>query len=1329
MEKPEVSGLYLMPGFTRMKRVLLLAVILVIHYFVPAGSRAQIRVIKSDGSGVIFEYTPGDLRIISSTQGGKRYRIPVFDDCGFEPMTGYPQIPVRSVLVALPPGASAEVSAQEAASTTVKDFTVLPFPGFDRTYNENEDIYNSGKLYPEANIRIESTGYMREIRVVRLLLYPARWNPQSKELAYCSQMMVEVRFVKMEREITENPKAVYDPDMENVVVNYGSAYKWAYPVIQKPSLKKTINAAGTWLKLYVQEEGIYKLDNKYFSSHGFDFGDIDPHYIRMFNNGGRELSHDVNSKRITGLNEIAIYVSGEEDGRFNDSDYILFYGRGVNGWEIDETTSEKTYYRNHYTDKNVYWLTVDYQQKGRRMAIVQPPSGDADLVPEHYRFRFHEEQDVHNLFHSGLEWYGKLFIGQDEAGMFFNVDDGVLSEPVDFTFRFKGGSGGYNESHYFNILINNQLLGSTGHFYAYNRKQVNFSNPDVAIEGKNGLTIQYSGSSTSTQAYLDWYEIEYPRQFKARDNVIIFESPENFSGVAGYVISEFTKDDVRTFDITRYDCVRILPAVSSGNGSVTIKDRIEHNELKRYVSLDLSAAAQPESIEEDINSDLHSETNSADFIVISHGDFIEELFPLKELREQPGDDFLETRLVNITDVFDEFSGGLVDPAAIRYFLKYAYENWQKKPRYVLLFGDGDYDYRNVLNTGDKNWIPPYEIESSDPITTRTTDDWFTYISGDDRIMDLSIGRIPVQKREEARYVVEKIVEYAEKQNPGIWRNVITFIADDEFSDYDDNESIHTYDTEDLEENFTPPEFNRKKIYLMEYEGVSNPSFSGIDKPGAAADLIGQINEGTILVNFIGHGAPNQLANERVFYYERDFTRIENEGNYPLWVSATCDFAFFDNPEFQSAAEELVISEKKGAIGVVSSSRLAYAIPNAVFNKAFFKNLFRNSNKSLRMGDAIRYAKQQTGSTVNSEKYVLLGDPTMRLGIPELKLLINHFQPDSFKALGKNTLRGELYDTLNLKQFNDGRVFIQVFDTERRSSHRMPNGNTVSYRLPGKGIFRGTSTLTSGDFESTFIIPKDITYGGDNGRISLYFWEEKTGRIVDGNGYLEGIYVGGTNAAGEDNTGPFIEIVLKNRSFSDDGFVPPNPQFVIRISDDSGINLTGEIGHAITVMRDDDIRTVENLSGKFVYDENSYTDGSIEYRPQELELGRHTMTVKAWDNFNNSSEEKVDFEVIRENVLSIREVFNFPNPFSDETVFTFRISEASEVTIKIFTANGRLIQEIVGNIAENGYNTIDWNGLDRDGTKPANGVYFYKIIARSLESTLRGEATGKLVIMR
>ena len=1288
------------------------------------------RLLKSDKDRVVIEYIPGRFRAISFFENGIKYTIPGFDDCGYAPRSGYPQLPVRSKLIGIPINADIKLRIIDSNSDRIPDVNVPPYSYLLREYIKNKEIYNLNNNFPSSPAEIEFIGFMRQNRVAKLKFSPALWNPESKILTKYSRIVIEIQFVYKTGKIIESMNVPYFKELENVILNYREAYRWIKPLVKSFVLSKDIQSKGTWLKIYIKEDGIYRIDRSTLSSHGIDPGNLDPRMIRMFNNGGRELPRNLKEKRPAGLKEIAIYVKGEEDGKFDDSDYILFYGKSVNNWEIDKYNGEIKHYINHYTDKNVYWLTIDSGKKGKRVKIISSLQGQPIFKPDSYRFRFHREEEKYNIFHSGLEWYGRIFIGKDEFETKFNIKNAVLTDTTEFKFMFKGGSGGYLDAHKFDLFVNGKYIGSSGNFYGYNAKKVVFRSVDVLKEGDNNLKFVYSGSRNTSQAYLDWFEIEYSRTFKAESNMIRFESPNDFSGFVEYSISGFNKKNIFTFDITRNDSIIMLEATSFKNNVLVVRDKIEKNEKKFYISLDISRTLKPEFIEKDVNSNLRSNSNSADFIIITHNDFIDEVYSLKEFKESLSDDYLETDIINITDVYDEFSGGLMDPTAIRDFLKYAYENWKKAPRYVLLFGDGDYDYRNLKGKNDKNWIPPFEIESNDPIITRTTDDWYTYIAGDDRIMDLSIGRIPVQNRDEAKNVIEKIIDYEKKNNLGKWRNIITFVADDEYSNYDNNESIHTYDTEDLANNYTPLGFNRRKIYLMEYKGVKNPSMAGIDKPDAAKDLINQINEGTLLVNFIGHGAPYQLANERVIYFERDFSRIQNEGKYPLWVSASCDFAFFDNPDFQSMAEELINAEKRGAIAVLSSTRLAYAVPNAAFNKAFFRCLFKNDNRTPRIGDAIRYSKQETGSIVNNEKYVILGDPTMRLGIPELMINVNYLKPDSFKALGKVTVRGELMDSTRVKKAVDGRLFIDVFDTERRSSHRMPNGVEVNYILPGNKLFKGISILRDGNFEANFIVPKDITYGGKNGRISFYFQsEDKQNEKIDGNGYIDGIYTGGTSETQEDNEGPVIEVGLKNKTFTSDGFTSPNPLFLIKISDENGINITGEIGHSITIMFDNNQETIEDITGLFIYDEGSFTEGSIEYQAKNLSTGKHELEVKAWDNFNNSSTEYVNFEVIKENVLTIKDVFNYPNPFAEETVFTFRISEASEVKIKIYTSNGRLIKEITGNIAENGYNTIQWNGLDNDGNRLANGVYFYKIIAKSIESNLRGEAIGKLVIMK
>jgi hypothetical protein len=351
---------------------------------------------------------------------------------------------------------------------------------------------------------------------------------------------------------------------------------------------------------------------------------------------------------------------------------------------------------------------------------------------------------------------------------------------------------------------------------------------------------------------------------------------------------------------------------------------------------------------------------------------------------------------------------------------------------------------------------------------------------------------------------------------------------------------------------------------------------------------------------------------------------------------------------------------------------------------------------------------------------------MRLGSPSLESRIYQMSSDTLRALDHVTVQGQVYiDEVPDTSFG-GTVSVHVFDSARHTTYITELGSRVNYSLPGATIFRGSSMMEAGRFQSTFVVPKDISYGGRSARISAYLYDDQQ----DGLAYRDSLPVQGTATAVADTVGPEVQLSIAGQEFASGDFTTSHPTVVVVLEDENGINITGEVGHWIVLTIDDGDQQI-NVTDKFEYDTGSYQRGMLEYGLENLELGAHTVTVKAWDNFNNFSLSSLAFEVTEDQELALRNVLNCPNPFdprAGETRFTYQLTRPAEVSIKIYTVAGRLIRTIQVGQAAQGYNESQpWRGKDQDGDWVANGVYLYKIVARAEGKS--AEAYGKVVVMR
>ncbi|MDZ7305328.1 MAG: type IX secretion system sortase PorU, partial [candidate division KSB1 bacterium] len=864
--------------------------------------------------------------------------------------------------------------------------------------------------------------------------------------------------------------------------------------------------------------------------------------------------------------------------------------------------------------------------------------------------------------------------------------------------------------------------------------------------GDNEILLTYRGSGDAGQLYIDYFELAYDRQLKMSEGMLIFNGRVG-AGPFAYTLNNAEVNSLWLFEVSDFSNVTRLSTqnLQVAGTQVTFADAGSVGKIpRRYIAAVPTAFKSVGTITRDEASSWRSPDHAADMIVITHEDFLRlnkstgrdegPLAKFAELRKnKPAEERLDVEVVNIQDVFDEFSCGLYDPVAIRDFLKYAYENWQRPPLFVMLVGDGDYDPKNLINKSDKNWIPTYHTTELDEIGNRVTDSWFTYVAGNDEIMDMAIGRIPGRSMSEIEAYIDKIIQYETKRAFGAWRNTAIMVADDEFGQGvipSSIETVHIMDTEMLIRRYTPSYFDLKKIYLTEFPAVQSASISGVRKPAATEAFLRLVNNGALLINYAGHGNSEVWAHERLLNLATDFNQIQNGERQALWIAATCTFGKYDIPDKQSFSEQLVLAAGRGAIAVLATARDVYASQNASLNQQYYRYLFENSRQiSARIGTAMVLARIQTGATVNDEKFHVLGDPSLRIAIPRYNASITSLTPDTIKALTVMTVRGKVQrDGADWPDFN-GTLRLEALDSRREVTYRSPGGFDLLYSLPGNSLFRGEAAVKNGNFVVQFFVPKDITYGGTAGRINLYFFDN----TVDGNGFRDNLFVGGTAGNIVDRTGPNINIGFVGvDNFQPGGLVGANPVLRAAISDSiSGVNITGEIGHKITLVLDGQNEGRIDITNLFNYDKGSYTHGTVIYPLGDLSEGRHTVEIKAWDNLNNSNTAAVDFVIRPQNRLSLAEVMNYPNPFRSRTTFTFELNFDAEVRIKIFTLSGRLIRTLEMPEGHAGFNMLDWDGRDEDGDELANGVYLYKIIATQLqgETASRAEEIGKLVVAR
>ena len=1320
-------------------------------------SETSIKLINSTSTSVTLQCQPGMWQTDSLQIDGQlnlRYR---FADSEFEGETGSPGIPTSSTIIGVPVGADVRLTILSSNFREVPNVRLAPIPTIEyedklpkSIYFADQGAYASNDALPAALAKVAKDGYYRRQRLVSVQFYPLQAIPGENRVRLYENITVRLDFVGGEKTRTTSAAKTISAEedlYDGLVLNYQQAKAWRVPRARSLAKPQSIFAVGDRYKIPTRYEGFYKVTGSFLQSNGVSLGEIKPDNIKIFNNGGRELPQSLEAARDDSLIENAIIVVDGGDNAFNENDYVLFYAKPISGWSYSSTSNTYSHYINHYTTENIYWISWSDDRPGKRIqtkAALPEGSGDRQATFESRNFSELEQNNIHN---SGLNWYGPSFTKTVSEHQFnLNLQGASESDTAYFKIKFFGYS---STTHRFNITVNDISLGSSL-FSGYSERTFENATPGVLKAGLNTIKIEYIAQDDVSLAYIDWLEVDYRARFTADENKLFFCAPKSASP-ASYELTGFESNTIDVYDISDISNIRKLSNTNILNQSVTFADSCDPVVPKKYFATTPATYYSPTQLIKDSPSDLRSSTNGADYIIIYHSDFGEQARQLAEHRRQF--DGLNVSTVNIQDVFDEFSWGLYDAVAIRDFLRYAFYNWNPEPRTVLLFGDGDFDYKNIISDMDKNWIPPFETSEHSETWSRAMDDWYTFIVGNDVINDISIGRFTVRTPTEAQNLVDKIIAYDSSPVYGDWKNTVTVVADDEYVSGGESsrwDLVHVQDAEDLSESYIPQTFNLKKIYLMEYPAVKSASISGIRKPAAGEDLLNQINRGTLLINYVGHGHETLWSHERILTSASEIDKIQNQGKLPMWIAATCAWGRYDMIEGQSMSEELLAFKDRGAIAILTASREAFAAPNAQLNKLFFSYLFQKQGNGWEIGattpigEALMKAKiAHTGSAENDQKYHIFGDPAMKLALPKYEAQITSITPDSVKALSKIRVKGRIMKDHTPWTDFKGKIFLTAFDSKKDQSYTTEEDLTVHYLLPGNAIFRGPALVENGQFDMNFIVPKDITYGGNFGRVSLYFWNES----VNGTGKRDSLSVGGTAAAISDQVGPEIRLSIKGFPFGSEAVVGQSPALYAEIEDSvSGVNITGEIGHTISLTLDGNLVNKKDATEFFVFNEGSWSTGTFEFpltnfaatgaddgsnSSQGLTAGDHTIEVKAWDNFNNSSTAILNFTVIDEDKLVLTKVMNYPNPFSSSTAFTFIANRDAEVTIKIYTVAGRLVKTLKDIYVETGnFNQIQWFGQDDDDHDMANGVYLYKVIAKSImDSNMKADFIGRVVIMR
>ncbi len=1183
---------------------------------------------------------------------------------------------------------------------------------------------------------------------------------RNEQMLYQKTIPIRFNATTNKYEYLENYTPTWDFQTQNTFLQNNALKKNA----QVAYANNSVLATGKWYKVAVTQTGVYKMDKAFLNGLGLDMASVDPRNIRIYGNGGKLMPEKNAVFRYDDLIENYIYINGESDGAFDAVDYILFYGQSTESWKLSTASGEIPYnYSPHsFSDTSFYYITSDL---GTGQRIPQQTSSSASpnkTTNTQDYFGFHELNTL-NVVKSGREFYGEKFDFNTSYSFNFNIPDAVVGDSV--TVKASGLSRS-NVPSIYSVSYNNGGFSYTCSPTNTADYTADYGYPSEGVQtgilGSTILSVTVTKQTSNATGYLNKIV------FNCRRNLIFSQTQFNFRdktviGGAGkfakYVITNNGPIAPTIWDVTSALNVKNQLYNTAGN---LLDFTNSADSLKEFCVFTPNQTFTPKAYGNVPNQNLHA-VQQADFVIVTHPSFLSEATRIAKLHKDY--DTLSYVIATTEQVYNEFSSGTPDIGGIRDFVKMLYKrptDPNKATKYLLLLGDGSYKNKPINLSGNSALIPTYETPNSSSYQNSfVTDDYFAMmddnegdlVSGD--VVDIGVGRFPVRTKEEAEAVTAKIEHYYKKNTSfdpnaiesscttsendypqGDWRNWVCFLADDE----ENNEFIT--DIEQLA-NYVynnGKDYNIDKIYLDAYKQYSTPG--GDRYPDVVIDINRRMEKGALLFNYVGHGGEVGLTEERVV----DVPQImawKNINNMPLIITATCEFSRFDDPDRTSAGEYCFLNPNGGAIGLMTTVRLAFSGPNLSLNSAFYTHALvpMANGKWPAVGDLYRLTKRDIGFNQNYMNFVILGDPALKLSYPEQKIytstinsqVVTGTSSDTLKALSKITVKGYVGDKSGnkLTAFN-GVVYPTVFDREIavRTLGNDIGSPVTTFTLQKNSIYRGKSEVKNGDFTFTFLVPKDISNDYGKGKISYYAHNG----VHDANGYYTKVTVGGYNQnAVIDNTGPVINLYMNDEKFVAGGLTNENPKIYAVLADSSGINTLGTgIGHDAVAILDENSSKPIVLNDYYSADLNTYQKGKIRYPFSSLPEGNHRISVKVWDVQNNSSISYTDFIVSDKAELALKHILNYPNPFTTKTKFFIEHNQCCttlKAVIQIYTISGKMVKSINQTINNEGFrfDGIEWDGKDDFGDKLARGVYIYRVIVTD-NSQKKAEKIEKLVIL-
>lgn len=1117
-------------------------------------------------------------------------------------------------------------------------------------------------------------------------------------------------------------KSIYNTIFAFIIVAIASINAHALPADSYAT--ESMLAKGKWVKIKVFSTGFHCITPTDIKQWGFG----NSNNVKVFGYGGAPISLILDEKQIDDLIQIPV---------FNQNGYIYFYAQDVTTWRKDNTYGY-VQYQHPYATEAYYFVTDrdDIEQLSISSVDASPREG-GNVITTFTASNFHEKENT-----SPIE-SGNFMLGEDfrftpsrnfEISLPGYIDNTPIKILTSFAANTSGGSGSK-----LTFTANDSILTASstddiaplgnGNALVNTTKSLK----TVSLIGnKLRLNINFTSTGTLTLANLDYITVNYTAHIlpflKFRT-----ESSTTTSDIIS-INDNVTNESLQVWDVTEPHNPFVVKGVINGNSyrfSPVKNGYREYNSFSPQVTV--SSVKKIENIN---NQNIHGEA-TPDMIIITPTEFKEQAQRIADLHLAL--DSMRVLVVEQEMVFNEFSSGTPDFMAYRKMAKMFYDRGTDESGhrlgYVLLFGRGTYDNRKLSSTIKALKYPmllTWQTDNgSNEIDSYSTDDILGFLENNsgtniaNETLSIAVGRMPVKSVSEAKDVIDKLYTYTTKQDFGTWKNNILIIADDM------NNGIHMEQGDAVinahkangGENYV---YNR--VYLDAFEVES--SGSGRSYPQARKKMYQLLNEGVLYLNYIGHSGN--------FAWTADGLLTFNDINsmylkhLPLMLTASCEFTRLDKAE-ETGGEILFLNPRGGAIALITTARQVYITDNGSLNKLIASYMFDKDNdgKHYRIGDILRLGKNAIPNNVNKLKYFLVGDPALRLAYPtyNVKLesindnAINTEDKPTFKARQSMTLKGSIVDSYGNKatHFN-GAIIPTLYDIEKEVtthgySAGSDEGKVYTFLDRSNKLSIAKDSVKNGEFTVTVSIPSEIEAPSkyDNFTPAMLNFYASSSNGIEANGNNEQFYIYGYDDLAESDTiGPAIELfTLNSESFVDGNNVNESPLVIAQIQDESGINLSSSgIGHQMTLLLDGKT-TYSDISSYYTPDFTTIGNkGSIYYTLNNLTEGNHTLRLKVWDTFNNSSEKTISFNVIKGLQPEMYDVYAVGNPASVDAKFYIKHNRPEAlitVTLYVYDLMGRLVWSTQESGKSDMFTSfpITWNLTDQAGKRVPRGIYVYK----------------------